>query len=63
MSKWIADGTQILNVVFIFKILIKFSQRYIANEIGAACNYWIPQANLHAGLNFVQAIKVQTLNY
>jgi hypothetical protein len=46
-----------LNVVFIFKILIKFSQRYIANEIGAAFNYRIPQANLHAVLNFVLAKK------
>jgi hypothetical protein len=46
-----------LNVVFIFKIYIKFSQRYIAIEIGDACNYRIPQANLHAVLKFVHAIK------
>jgi hypothetical protein len=40
------------NVVF-FKIFIKFSKRYIANMIGAARHSWIPQANLHAALNFV----------
>ena len=44
-----------LNVVSIFFIYINFSQRYIANMIGAACNSQIPQANLQAVLNFVQA--------
>ncbi len=44
-----------LNVVFIFKILIKVSQQYNAYQIGAACNYRIPQANLHAVLYFVHA--------
>ncbi len=54
MSTWTADSTQIFkNVVSIFNIQIKFSQRYIANIIGAACNSRIPQANLHAVLNFV----------
>ncbi len=42
-----------LNVVCSFAILIKFSQRYIANMIGTACNSRIPQANLHAVLKFV----------
>jgi hypothetical protein len=42
-----------LNVVLIFLIQIKFSQRYIANIIGAVCNSRIPLANLHAVLNFV----------
>jgi hypothetical protein len=42
-----------LNVVCFFKIVIKFSQRYIENMIGAACNSRIPLANLHAVLEFV----------
>ncbi len=44
-----------LQVVSIFKFKVKLSQRYIANVISAACNSRIPPANLHAGLNFVNA--------
>ncbi len=47
--------------VFIFKMKFKFSQRYIAKKIGAACNSRIPQANLHAGLNFVHAKKIAVI--
>jgi hypothetical protein len=44
-----------LKVVSIFEFKFKVSQRYIANAIGAASNSRIPAANLHAGLNFVNA--------
>ncbi len=44
-----------LKVVSIFEFKFKVSQRYIANANGAACNSQIPAANLHAGLNFVNA--------
>jgi hypothetical protein len=42
-----------LNVVSIFKFKFKFSQRYIANMIGAACNSRIPPATLQSVVNFV----------
>ncbi len=57
MSTCITDGKQIFNVVSNLLILIKFSEWYIANMIGAACNSRIPQANMHAVLNFVHAKK------
>jgi hypothetical protein len=50
-----------LNVVALFKFKFKFYQRYIANMIGAACNYRTPQANLHAGLNFVHCKEFKPL--
>jgi hypothetical protein len=54
MSIWIANDTQIFRCRLYFKIFIfKFPQRYFANMIGAALNSRIPQANLHAVLNFV----------
>jgi hypothetical protein len=36
------------NVVSIFKFIKYFYQQYIANMIGAACNFRIPQANKRA---------------
>ncbi len=47
-----------LKVVSVFELKFKVSQRYIANAIGAACNSRIPAANLHAGLNFVNAKNI-----
>jgi hypothetical protein len=38
-----------------FKILILILSAVLQNMVGFACNYRIPQANLHAGLNFVHA--------
>jgi hypothetical protein len=55
MSIWIADGTQFFKCRLYFFNLNKFSQRYIANMIGAACNSRIRLANLNAELNFVNA--------
>jgi hypothetical protein len=58
-SPWWLHGSQMvlifLNVVSIFNFIFQFRQQYIAKTIGAACNYPIPQANLHAGLSFVHA--------
>ncbi len=48
-------GCEGCNIGDIFKFILLFYQRYIANMIGAACNSRIPQANLHAGFNFVHA--------
>jgi hypothetical protein len=49
---WLTDFSK---SSLLFKFKFKFTQRYIANMIGAACNSRIPPANLHAGLNFVHA--------
>ncbi len=53
---WWLHGSQMvhifLNVFSIFNFTFQFQQQYIAKTIGAACNYRIPRANLHAGLNF-----------
>ncbi len=55
-STWIANGTQNFKCrLYFLKFKCKFSQRYIANMIGAACNSRIPPTNLNAGLNFVHA--------
>ncbi len=61
MSRLIADSTQIFKCRLYFKVKFKFSQRYIAKKIGAACNSRIPQANLHAGLNFVNTKKIAVI--
>jgi hypothetical protein len=47
----IADGTQIFKCRLYFRKYILVLQCIfgIANVIGAACNSWIPQANVHAG--------------
>ncbi len=52
MRTWIADDTQIYKCRLFFLNFNKFSRRYIANMIGAACNSRIPQANFHAVLKF-----------